>query len=83
MERITPDAKSNYLPLIGGNYISMKGLVYHDGYFYGNVPSLHLFAAKENTKEKNPKYPPVLEKYFKTEDRKSNPVIVQMKLRKF
>lgn len=82
LERITPDEKSSFLPLIGGFYMSMSGLICNDGYFYGNVPSLHIFAAKENTKSKNPKYPPLLEKYFKTEDRKSNPVIVQMKLRK-
>ena len=83
LERITPDAKSSFLPLIAGFYMSIRGLIYDGGYFYSSVPSLQMFAAKENTKDKNPKYPPVLENYFKTESRKSNPVIVQMKLRKF
>ncbi|HEY5391732.1 MAG TPA: 6-bladed beta-propeller [Hanamia sp.] len=82
LERITPDEKSSFLPLIAGFYMSVNGLVYNDGYFYSSVPSLQMFSAKENTKDKNPKYPPVLENYFKTESRKSNPVIVQMKLRK-
>lgn len=82
LERITPDEKTFYLPLIAGMFMSIRGLTYNNGYFYGNVPSLQMFAAKENTKDKNPKYPPVLENYFKKEDRKSNPVIVQMKLKK-
>lgn len=82
LERITPDEKSSFLPLVGGFFMSITGLIYNDGYFYSNVPSLHLFTAKESTKDKYPKYSPVMEHYFKTEDRKSNPVIVQMKLRK-
>lgn len=82
LERITPDEKSSVLPLIGGNYMSTRGLTYDDGYFYSNVPSLKMFASKENTKDKNPRYSPAMEKYFKKEDRKSNPVIVQMKLKK-
>lgn len=83
LERITPDEKSYFLPLIGGNNISVKGLIHHDNYFYGYIPSLYLFAAQENTKDKLPQYPPTLKKYFKTEDRKSNPVIVEMKLKRF
>lgn len=82
VERITPDPKSSFLPLIGGHFMSVRGLVYNDGYFYSNISSLNLFSAKENTQDKNPKYSPAMEKYFKTEDRKSNPVIVQMKLKK-
>ena len=81
LERITPDERSSFLPLMGGFYTSIRGMIYNDGYFYSHVPSLHMFAAKENTKAKNPKYSNVMEKYFKTEDRKSNPVIVQMKLK--
>lgn len=81
LERITPDEKSFFLPLVSGFYMSIRGLEYSNGYFYGNVPSLQMFAAKESTKDKNPKYPVNLEQYFKTENRKSNPVIVQMKLK--
>jgi hypothetical protein len=81
LERITPDERSSFLPLMAGFYTSLRGLIYNEGYFYSHVPSLHMFAAKENTKAKNPKYSNVMEKYFKTEDRKSNPVIVQMKLK--
>lgn len=81
LERITPDEKSFFLPLISGFYMSIRGLEYHNGYFYGNVPSLQMFAAKESTKDKKPKYPAVLEHYFNTENRKSNPIIVQMKLK--
>lgn len=81
MERITPDEKSYYLPLIAGSiYMSFNGLQYNEGSYYGNISSLAMFTAHENTKYKNPKYPPVLDNYFNTEDRKSNPVIVQMKL---
>ena len=82
LERITPDERSSFLPVMSGIYTSIRGLIYNGGYYYSQVPSLHMFAAKESTKTKNPKYSSIMEKYFKTEDRKSNPVIVQLKLKK-
>lgn len=79
-ERFTPDATTFFLPLtsLRSRYLGMD---YVNGFFYTSLSSLNLFAAKEATKHKNPKYPPVLQDYFKTQNRKSNPVIVKMELK--
>lgn len=80
IERMSPDEQNGFLPL--SNYrIYVWGLKYEDGYFYSNVSSLQLFTAKEATADRKPKYSPAMEKYFATESRKSNPVIVQLKLK--
>jgi hypothetical protein len=79
-ERFTPDEITFHLP-----FTSLRsrywGMDYCDGFFYTNLSSLNIFAAKEATKDKNPKYPPVLQQYFNTQSSKSNPVIVKMKLK--
>lgn len=79
-ERFTPDATTFYLPFtsLRSRYLGMD---YFDGFFYTNLSSLNIFAAKEATQNKNPKYPPVLQQYFNTQNSKSNPVIVKMKLK--
>jgi hypothetical protein len=80
-ERITPDSTNYYLPLWGNREITTKGLYYSNSFFYASISSLAMFAAYEKNKSKNPQYPPVLQQYFKTQNRKSNLVIVKMKLR--
>lgn len=80
MERIKPDSMNSYLPLLGA-MANIRGLLYRNGYFYSVVSSLQMFKAKETSAEENPKYPMHLEEYFKAENRKSNPVIVRMKLK--
>ena len=79
-ERITPDIKSNYLPFMDG-FSSTSGMNYKNGYVYTSVASLYMFTAYEKNKNRKPQYPPVLQQYFKTQNRKSNPVIVRMKLK--
>ncbi|WP_346239055.1 6-bladed beta-propeller [Niabella insulamsoli] len=80
LERITPDDQSYFLPILG-NTSHINGLVIMGKYLYSDISSLLMFDAKDRTKYKNPQYPPVLQEYFKTQSRKSNPVIVRMKLK--
>jgi hypothetical protein len=80
-ERLSPDSLSQYLPVIEGSTISaINGLLYYNGYFYSDVSSLKLFSAIENNKH-DQQYSLKLQKYFATQNRKSNPVIVKMKLK--
>lgn len=82
LERMTPDAKSFFLPVFDPrDGLMIKGIVYHRNNFYSYVSSLDMFAARENNKAMNPQYSPVLQEYFKTQNRKSNPVMVRMKLK--
>lgn len=81
LERMLPDSTTGYLPIMDGFRNAITGLTYDKDYFYANVSSLKMFATKESTKDRNPVYTPVLETYFKKESRKSNPVIVKMKLK--
>lgn len=74
--KISTDSLSYYLPLF---YTSTKAA--QGRYIYLEVPSFVMFQYKEETKDKHPNYPPELQNYFATQDRKSNPVIVQLKLK--
>jgi hypothetical protein len=75
LNKVSPGVMSNYLPLLSyyGSIIGCDGK-----YIYSTVSSLDMFQAKEATTDKEPNYPPVLQEYFRTQDRKSNPVIVQL-----
>lgn len=81
LERITPDSSTFYLDFIEPQTISFKGVTYKNDYLYTHISSLKMFAAWESTRAKNPQYPAILQEYFKTQNRKSNPVIVKMKLK--
>lgn len=81
-EKIYPDSLSCNLPIMDG-FSSSSGMNYGSGYIYSSISSLKLFQAMEKIKEKKTKYPLVLQEYFQTQDRKSNPVIVKMKLKDF
>ncbi len=81
IERMKPDDLNGFLPF-ADRRINYRGLDYIEGFFYTSLSSLQLFNAKEATADKKPKYSPVMEKFFATENRKSNPVIVQLKLKK-
>ncbi|MFT3902995.1 MAG: 6-bladed beta-propeller [Niabella sp.] len=80
MERIIPDEKNWWLPFCETT-IKIYGLRYHNDWLYTNLSSLRLFTEYEKNKDKKITYPPVLQQYFKTQNRKSNPVIVKMKLK--
>lgn len=75
----TPDKENGYLPFFGNNFSYQNFMAQGGSYLYTSVSSLEMFQAKEATQDKKPAYSPVMENYFKTESRKSNPVIVQLK----
>jgi hypothetical protein len=79
LNRLTPDTSISWLPLLGDIY-NMKGISAKGGpYIYIGVSSFEMFRAKEMADEKHPSYPTILETYFKTQNRKSNPVIIRLK----
>ncbi|OQP60494.1 hypothetical protein A3860_33040 [Niastella vici] len=80
IERMLPDKRCFYLP-IADNGLKISGLNYYKQNFYTALSSLTMFTEMEKTKDKNPQYPSVLQEYFKSQHRKSNPVIVKMKLK--
>jgi hypothetical protein len=83
IERMLPDSSNGFLPFYGWG-ITMFGLNYNkdDDRFYTNVSSLEMFQAYAENKPKKPTYPISTIEYFKTQNRKANPVIVSFKLKK-
>jgi hypothetical protein len=82
LEHMTPDKKCFYLPLLGNGMMTiMNGLYFLDGSFYSAVSSLQMFTSEEKNRTNNPQYSSALKEYFRTQNRKSNPVIVRMKLK--
>ena len=81
LERMTGDEKNYFLPIFNER-IRVDGLSdFANDYYYSNISSFNMFKAyKENT-SKQAAYPPILTEYFKTQNHKSNPVIVRMKLK--
>lgn len=83
ISHILPDSSSYYLPVTddgAGSDFHINNFLDCDGkYIYTSYSSLVMFAMKTATADKNINYPPVLQNYFKTENRRSNPVIVQLK----
>lgn len=80
-EKISPDASTYFLPFYNAHTIAREGFYFYNDYLYTYISSLEVFSSYENTKNKNSKYPPTLQEYLKTQNRKSNPVIVRMKLK--
>jgi len=80
---IEPDTLSQFLPVTdaGVHYeFANKGFHIFDGkYFYTSYSSLLLFKFKEQSENKERTYDPALTEYFKTQDKKSNPVLIQLK----
>jgi hypothetical protein len=74
---VQPDATNGYLPFIDTDISEAD-----KDYIYAAVPAYALFEAKENTAAKHPVYDGQMRQFFATETRKSNPVIVQLKLKK-
>lgn len=82
IERLTSDEKNYFLPIIGNGPIAVfDGLYFHQGTYYTPISSLEMFNTQQANKSKNVFYSSVLQEYFKTQNRKSNPVIVRMKLK--
>jgi len=80
---IEPDEKSYYLPItdIGnGVEFSFFGfLASDDKFLYTSYSSKSMFEFKDGSSEKSNKYNSVLTEYFGTQDKKSNPIIIQLK----
>lgn len=79
---LEPDSLSSFLPITdaGVGYDFKRGfLAFENGRFYTCYSSLSMMTFKERSADKHAKYPPLLENYFKTSDRKSNPIIVVLK----
>jgi len=83
MERLLPDTSSFFLPVLDQNsgILMSTGLVYDDESLYTELSSLKMFATYNENKARTIAYPTVLQKYFLTEGRKSNPVVVRLKLK--
>lgn len=82
LERLTPDSSSYYLPVFNPrDKLMTDGIIFNKSHYYSHISSLDMFFAKNSTKTKKNKYSSTLENYFKTQNRKSNPVIVRMKLK--
>lgn len=79
LERINGDSLSSFLPIISSGVGSLAAA--DTNYIYTTLSSLSMFQAMESNISGNPHYPPRLQEYFKTQSRKSNPVIVQLKLK--
>lgn len=78
LDRITPDAASYFLPFMGEGSKG-KGLASNNQYVFGFISSLALFAAHDAAKSNSVEYPAELRRFFETQTRKSNPVIIRMK----
>lgn len=83
---IEPDSLSSFLPLTDAGFhleFANNGFYQYDGkYLYTSYSSLAMFAFKAQSEGKNAKYNTLLTDYFKTQNRKSNPVIIQLKPKK-
>ncbi|MES2427099.1 MAG: 6-bladed beta-propeller [Bacteroidota bacterium] len=78
LQKISSSIASSFLPL----FSAFGSIVGSDNYYlYSTVSSLDMFQAKEETGKKIFMYMPPLQEYFDKETRKSNPVIVQLKLK--
>jgi len=77
LDKIAADIKTAYLPVSTGSRSEMLFSDHENIYF--SVPSVEMFAAKEAARDKHPVYPALLDNYFNTQDRKSNPVLLQLR----
>lgn len=86
LQDLTPDSLSSFLPVTdaGAFYdFANRGFhLYKDNHFYTSYSSLAMFTFKEQMGDKNTKFSPQMQEYFKTQNRKSNPVIIQLKPKK-
>jgi hypothetical protein len=80
---IEPDSLSQFLPVtdagIGYEFLNTGFHLFDKSFFYTSYSSLVLFGIKEQNATKDRKYNPALTEYFKTQNKKSNPVLIQLK----
>ncbi|WP_316788930.1 6-bladed beta-propeller [Pedobacter frigoris] len=86
LQDIEPDSLSHFLPVNDGgsfyDFINYGFQLYENGYLYTSYSSLAMFTFKEQSEGKKAKFPPVLDNYFKSSNKKSNPVIIKLKPKK-
>lgn len=79
MNNLSSDSSTSFLPVFDFPF-SYEGFKAVDkDHFYTYISSMRMFQAKEGNNDKNISYPPMVEKYFQKNDKKDNPVIVQLK----
>lgn len=83
---IEPDSLSSFLPITDAgafyDYQSRGMHLFKDQNFYTSYSSLAMFTFKEQSAGKKPHYNAVLSNYFKTQNKKSNPVLIRLKPKK-
>jgi hypothetical protein len=79
VKKLQPDQLSLYLPVTDGAYDYYGFHLYQGGYLYNSYSSLSMFAFKQQSEHQNIKYSSTLLKYFATQNKKSNPVLVKLK----
>jgi|SRR5690606_29903274 len=80
LNRLDIDDTSSYLPIMGRWDNNIKK--YDGEYLYCSLSSLEMFNFYEQEKDKNRKYPVVMNAYFKNGNNKDNPVIIRIKPKK-
>lgn len=76
LDRIGADVSTCWLPVSG--YGRSEMLACDGNSFYFSYSSLMMFAAKTDAEGKQATYTPALQNYFSTQNRKANPVILQL-----
>lgn len=83
INNLEPDSLSFYLPVTDAGVYSdynIYGMLSNEkGYLYTSYSSLAMFTFKEQSVGKNPQYNIALTEYFKTQNKKSNPVLIKLK----
>lgn len=86
LQDLQPDSLSSFLPVTdAGAFHDFSNYGFHlykDDYFYTSYSSLAMFTFKEQLGDKYDKFSESMKQYFKTQNRKSNPVIIQLKPKK-
>ncbi|TCD12549.1 6-bladed beta-propeller [Pedobacter frigidisoli] len=86
LKNLEPDTLSQFLPVTdGGSFYDFSNHGFHsyeDGYLYTSYSSLAMFSYKDLNAGKERKYDPILTKFFETQNKKSNPIIIQLKPKK-
>lgn len=72
--RLRSDSANNYLPVLGWTIQASD-----KDHIYTSVSSASMFQNKSSNEKRDPKYGPVLEKYFSEGSREDNPVIIELK----
>ncbi|MES2653474.1 MAG: 6-bladed beta-propeller [Bacteroidota bacterium] len=87
IQDLEPDSLSSFLPITdaSGNFYDFRNRGFHllkDDYFYTSYSSLAMFTFREQLGDKYDKFSPEMQAYFKTQNRKSNPILIQLKPKK-